>query len=286
MDTAWPALKTVIDYVANAFKWLNSNVIKPVWAAIKAAISAVVSWFQNTAWPLLRTVIEAIKLGFNVMRDALKSAWAFVRNNVINPVVTWFRDTAWPILSRVIDSVKTGFNRLRDSLRDAWEFIKNNVINPVATWFRDTVKPLFDTATEKVGKAFDTLKDTVGKAWDGIRDKAKEPIRFVVDTVINSALIGNFNKVAKKLGVSTLPSVSLPSGFARGGILPGMSRMRDGDDQLVPMRRGEGVLVSEGLRTSADRAAFLAANAAGRRGIGFASLMQGGFAGGGIWDGV
>src|SRR5699024_8710734 len=38
--------------------------------------------------------------------------------------------------------------------------------------------------------------------------------------------------------------------------------------------------------TSADRAAFLAANAAGRRGIGFASLMQGGFAGGGIWDGV
>ena len=99
-------------------------------------------------------------------------------------------------------------------------------------------------------------------------------------------MIGNFNKLAKKLGTSTLPSVSLPSGFARGGVLPGQSRMRDGDDQLVPMRRGEGVLVSEGLRTRADRAAFLAANAAGRRGIGFASLMQGGFAGGGIWDGV
>src|SRR5699024_12694660 len=65
-----------------------------------------------------------------------------------------------------------------------------------------------------------------------------------------------------------------------------MSRMRDGDDQLVPMRRGEGVLVSAGLRTTADRAAFLAANAAGRRGNGFASLLQGGFAGRGIWDGV
>ena len=65
---------------------------------------------------------------------------------------------------------------------------------------------------------------------------------------------------------------------------------RSGDDQLVPMRRGEGVLVSEGLRTREDRQAFLAANAAGRRGIGFASLMQGGFAGGGIlgkaWDSV
>src|SRR5699024_2435449 len=112
------------------------------------------------------------------------------------------------------------------------------------------------------------------------------PIKFVVETVLNNALIGNFNKLAKKLGTSELPEVKLPSGFARGGILPGMSRMRDGDDQLVPMRRGEGVLVSEGLRTARDRAAFMAANAAGRRGIGFASLMQGGFAGGGIWDGI
>src|SRR5690606_35378534 len=114
--------------------------------------------------------------------------------------------------------------------------------------------------------------------------------KFVVETVVNKALIGNFNKVAKKLGTSELPSVSLPAGFARGGVLPGMSRMRDGDDQLVPMRRGEGVLVSEGLRTREDRQAFLAANAAGRRGIGFASLMQGGFAGGGLlgkaWDSV
>src|SRR5690606_10990712 len=52
----------------------------------------------------------------------------------------------------------------------------------------------------------------------------------------------------------------------------------------VPLRRGEGILVSEGLRTREDKAAFLAANAAGRRGVGFASLMREGFAGGGIND--
>ena len=134
------------------------------------------------------------------------------------------------------------------------------------------------------------MKDSIGKSWDAVKQLAKAPIKFVVETVLNNALIGNFNKLADKLGTSKLPTVQLPSGFARGGILPGMSRMRDGDDQLVPMRRGEGVLVSEGLRTAQDRAAFMAANAAGRRGIGFASLMQGGFAKGGIlgraWEGV
>ena len=120
-------------------------------------------------------------------------------------------------------------------------------------------------------------------AWDGIKNAAKAPVKFVVETVVNKALIGNFNKVAKKLGTSTLPvcvvAVWVCSWWCS---VRAMSSMRDGDDQLVPMRRGEGVLVSEGLRTARDRAAFLAANAAGRRGVGFASLMQGGFAGGGI----
>ena len=288
----FPALDALKYFVTKvippAFQFLWETA-KTVWNAIKTVIGAVVGWFQTWAWPVISLVIELIKLGFNALRSALKTAWDFIKNNVINPVVTWFRDTAWPILSRVIDSVKTGFNNMRDKIRDAWNFVRDNVIQPVATWFRDTIQPLFETATDKVGSAFDTMKDSVKKAWDAIQSTAKAPIKFVVETVLNTALIGNFNKVAEKVfgnKKKNLPNVSLPSGFARGGVLPGMSRMRDGDDQLVPMRRGEGVLVSEGLRTARDRAAFLAANAAGRRGIGFASLMQGGFAGGGVWDSV
>ena len=286
----WPVLEMVIKLIQIGFNALR-DALQTAWMYIRdSVIKPVVSWFQNTAWPLIRTVIEAIKLGFNVMRDALKAAWQFVKDNVISPVVNWFKNVAWPILRSAIDSVKTGFNTMRDSIKNAWNFVKDRVISPVANWFRDTIKPLFDRSTDGVSDAFTSMKDSIKTAWEAVKTAAKAPIKFVVETVVNKALIGNFNKVAKKLGTSELPSVSLPSGFARGGILPGMSRMRDGDDQLVPMRRGEGVLVSEGLRTAQDRAAFMAANAAGRRGIGFASLMQGGFAGGGIlgkaWDSV
>lgn len=281
--TAWPILKAAWDAVAAAAIWLWQNVLAPVWAGIRASIDAVVQWFMGTAWPFIQRTIAAIQTGFGILRDALAAAWAFIRDSVIAPVVSWFQNTAWPLISSVLESIKTGFNVMRDALQTAWTFIKDNVIQPVVSWFQNTVQPLFETTTSAIGDAFSTMKDIVKTAWEGIQEAAKAPIRFVVETVVNDALIKNFNKVAGKLGVKTLDEVSLPSGFWGGGILPGMSRMSDGDDQLVPLRRGEGVLVSEGLRTAADRAAFLAANAAGRRGIGFASLMQGGFAGGGIF---
>src|SRR5690606_26344817 len=40
---------------------------------------------------------------------------------------------------------------------------------------------------------------------------------FVVDTVINKGIIGNFNKIAKTFGADKIDRVSLPKGFATGG---------------------------------------------------------------------
>lgn len=293
---AW-AWNSVIFPALDAMKWFLVNVVAPAmvtlwqftqkaWTNIQTVIRTVVSWFQTWAWPVISLVVGLIKVGFSTMRDALQMVWFKIRHNIINPVVVWFQGTAWPIISSVLKFITDGFEMMRFKLSQAWSAIRLRIIQPVVTWFENTVKPKLDAVTGAIGDAFDTMKDVVGKAWDGVKDAAKAPIRFVVETVVNDALIGNFNKVADKLGVKKLPSVSLPYGFARGGVLPGWSRMRDGDDQLVPMRRGEGVLVSEGLRRAKDKAAFLAVNAAARRGIGFSDLMGGGFAGGGIWDGV
>ena len=298
IEPAWTGIKTAIalaiavimteidawvwvfqNVVAPAFTWLWQSVIVPVWGGIRSAISAVVSWFQNTAWPLLRTTIEAVKLGFNLMRDALKTAWQFVKDRAISPVVDWFKNVAWPLLSGVISSVKTGFNVMRDSINRAWNFVKNRAIAPVVDWFTGTLWPKISGVIENVKKGFDGMKDAVGKAWQGVKSAAIEPVNFVINKVYNEGIYSNFENVRKHIpGLPELPEFK---GFARGGILPGFSRMRDGDDQLVPMRRGEGVLVSEALRTARDKAAFLAVNSAGRRGQGFADTI--GFAKGGIF---
>lgn len=281
MNVGWPALKLTINAIANGFKWLYNNVIKPVWNAIRTAISAVVSWLQNTAWPLISTVIGWLKTSFNGWKLLAQAVWSAIQT-AINAVVAWFRDTAWPLISSVIGSIKSAFNTMRDSLKNAWSFIKDKVISPVVNWFRDTVGPIFDTVTDGIKSAFNVMKDAVEAAWKAIRDTAKVPVEFVVNKIINDAIIGNYNDVAKTFGLDGIDPVSLPSGWKRGGILPGYTPMSQGDDVLTPMRSGEGVLVSEGLRDRASQKLFLGANAAAKAGMSFARFMAQGYAGGGL----
>lgn len=280
------AIKTYIDgwmwvfknVVAPVFTWLWKNVIVPVWNGIKSAISTVITAVTVSVNGWVAFFRNVVAPAFNwLWRNVITPVWNGIRA-AISAVVQWFQGTAWPVLSRVIGNIKTGFNIMKSAVGAAWNGVKN-LARPVVDWFSSTVWPKIKGVTDNIKKAFNTMKDAVGRAWNGIKDAAKKPVNFVIDTVYNKGIKGNFDKIAGTFGLKKLPSFA---GFARGGILPGFSRMRDGDDQLVPMRRGEGVLVSEALRTARDKAAFLAVNAAGRRGQGFADTV--GFAGGGILD--
>lgn len=281
-NTAWPVVSVVIQALKTAFTWLWQSVIVPVWNGIKSAIQAVVSWFQTVAWPMVSRVISQLQNAFNwLWRGVITPVWNGIRA-AISAVVQWFSGTAWPVISRVIGSIKSGFNGMKDSVGKAWSWVRDKAIRPVADWLTGTLWPKIKGVTDNIANAFNIMKDAVGRAWNAVRDAAKTPINFVIHKVYNDGIYSNFKKVADKLDIPEKYRLPKFTGFARGGILPGFSRMRDGDDQLVPMRRGEGVLVSEALRTARDKAAFLAVNAAGRRGQGFADTV--GFAGGGILD--
>lgn len=282
---AWPIIKRFISWIGTYFKALKAT-LELYWAAIKWAINLVVSWFQNTAWPIIKTVIEYIKTGFALMRDSIKAAWKFIKERVIAPVAAWYRDVVWgSILAPTIDKIKTGFNLMRDSIKNAWNFIKDKVINPVAVWFRDTIKPLFDRALDGLKDGFNLFKDTVKKVWNGVRDTAKEPIKFLIETIIRDNIIKKYNEVANGIfGLDKVDEGKFTVGWRKGGILPGYTPMARGDDVLTPMRSGEGVLVSEGLRDKASRAMFLGANAAAKKGLSFSEWVTGqsGYAGGGL----
>lgn len=278
-NAAWPAISVVIQSLKTAFTWLWQSVIVPVWNGIKSAIQVVIAGvtvYVNAWVAFFRNVVAPAFTW--LWRNVITPVWNGIKS-AISAVVQWFQGTAWPVLSRVIGNIKTGFNIMKSAVGAAWNGVKS-VVRPVVDWFSGTVWPKIKGVIENIKRGFNIMKDAVGKAWQGIKNAAIEPVNFVINKVYNEGIYSNFENVRKHIpGLPKLPEFH---GFARGGILPGFSRMRDGDDQLVPMRRGEGVLVSEALRTARDKAAFLAVNAAGRRGQGFADTV--GFAAGGILD--
>ncbi|MBT1630459.1 phage tail tape measure protein [Curtobacterium flaccumfaciens] len=281
-------ISAIFDLVIAMVKFALAPVFNSVAQVAKVAFAAIVAGIRWW-WSLASTVFNIAVL---FLRGTLGAAFTWVSSVVrIAFAAISAVTSAWWARVRVIFAATNAY--IRGTLGPVFTWLNRSIIAPAMTGIRVAVgvlwswlKPVFDklatVAKVTIPAAFGVMKNSIGKAWEAIKTAAKLPIRFVVETVINKALIGNFNKVAGFFGTKKIDPISLPKGFAGGGIIPGRSRMRNGDDHLRPMRQGEGVLVSEGLRTSADRSAFLAANAAGRRGVGFASLLQGGYAKGGV----
>ncbi|PZE23915.1 hypothetical protein DEI86_13490 [Curtobacterium sp. MCBD17_028] len=273
----------ITNVLAAAINWLWTVVIVPAWTGITKAItwawSVVLLPTFNAIVSFVRTVLGAV---FSWLWTAvIQPAW-----NAISGAISW----AWTVVIRPAFAAIHSF--ITGTLVPAFQFLWNSGVKPawnsisshISSVWNNDVKPVFNAlkgfVTKTIPDAFSTAVGAVGKAWDGLKSIAKAPIKFVVDTVINDALIGNFNKVAGFFGSKKMPKVALPKGFAGGGVIPGYQAARR-DDVMTPMRRGEGVLVPEVVRALGPGFVH-ALNAAGNRGGVQGVRSAVGYAGGGV----
>lgn len=251
-----------------------NGVIAPVWNAIKGVITG--------AWAVIKIVFDAMKAH---LVTTLGPAFTWFLDHVIKPVWTGVRievSVAWAAIKIIFGIIQINLKALGAAFVALWKFgvqpAFNGMKTVISTVWEKGIKPIFNALggfiRDKVAPAFKSGVDAIGKAWDAIRDKAKGPVRFVVNTVINGALIDGFNSVAAKFGVAKVARVTLPKGFSSGGVLPGY---QPGVDSVPAMLSpGEGVLVPEAVRQLGP-ARLLAWNKRARAG---ASIEH--FAGGGI----
>ncbi|MFD7861874.1 hypothetical protein [Streptomyces sp. NPDC059783] len=264
--------------LATVAAWLWDKALGPVFRAVGAAAQ----WLWD----------KAIGPAFRAIGAVVMWLW----KNMVSPVFGWIGEKAVWLWTKGIkptwDVFKVGIGLLGQKIEDLW----NDYALPVFGWIAEkgkwlwdkALKPAFDnikSGIKAVGESFDDAKDFIKIAWDKVVDIAKVPVRFVIDKIYNAGIVPTWNTIAKAFGAPKLDKIET-KGWARGGILPGQSSYRQGDDQLVPMRRGEGVYVSEAMRNPYERARLHAVNAAAMRGKPLGQFQGEGFSKGGIFDWV
>lgn len=225
VQLAWGIIKVIFaavnafvrNVLAPVFTWLYNSVIKPVFSWIGNAIRA---WWTGT-----KIIFNAV---VSFVRAALGPVFTWLQNNIIRPVFNaigaairiWWTGAKIifnAVISFLRNNLAGGFIFLRDRVSQTWSNIRNMLS---AGWnvIRDKVfSPLQNAIKNTVPAAFRAGKDAIGRAWKGVQDVAKKPVRFVIDTVINKGIVGGFNKIASKFGVSEISPFKLPKGFASGG---------------------------------------------------------------------
>jgi len=292
----WSVASAVFDLLVHVLVFVVGAAVTWLWESI---ISPVFTWIGDkvsTFWLGAQIVFGAL---VSFVRDTLGAVFSWLWDSIISPVFTWISnriDLFWTG-AQIIFAAVTGY--VRDTLGPIFTWLYENAIRPAWDGISSAIStvwgfisPIFDKLKTVImtdlPNAFTTGRDAIGTAWEGLKELAKAPIKFVVDTVINDGLIGNFNKVADFFGSKKIPTIKLPDGFAGGGIIPGYQSQKR-DDVMMPMRRGEGVLVPEvvkGLGPGFVHSLNAAGNRGGASAVRSLATVRPGLAEGGIVGGA
>lgn len=323
-DDIWAAVEPVFSWVADFTKsqlmgtleslWETVQSLAGAWLDVAASIGGSLIDLLGAAWEILKALwdvispllipvlkilggiiggvlvgafvglVGAIRLASEVV-EVMANVISWLMSNILAPFISIIADIISWIgvgLAGTIENFGDLFANIFSAVSSIWDGF-TTLLGIGVDFIVATVFGGLGAGLDVLRSSFSTAVDAIGKIWDGLKQAAMAPVKFVVDTVWNNGLLNAINAVTKFIGMEEIQPIQI--GFARGGILPGYSRMADGDDQLVPMRRGEGVLVSEGLQDQASRELFLSANEEAKRGKSFAAFLSdyvAGFAGGGI----
>lgn len=288
----WDAMKVALSALGAFFGWVWTSLIKPAWDALGAGISWVWNAIIRPAWDALKAALGAVGAFFGwVWNSVIKPTWdalgagiAWVWENVIRP--------NWDALKWALGAVGDFFSWVWNSvIKPAWDALGAGI-----AWVADNVvHPVFDglkTGLGFVETAFQKAVDFIGQMWDRIKGITAKPVKFVIDTVYNNGIREVWNKVAGWLGLGTLDPYNPEwlGAYAGGGVLPGYTPGRDIYNFVDPktgvrvdLGGGEGIMRPEFVDAVGGPKGIDELNARARRGLPLGHA--GAYAAGGVLPG-
>lgn len=192
----WAATLTDAKNAAQTFfTWFITG-WKNTWNDAQSALTAFFNWFLS-GWQ-------------KVLTDARSALTSFFN---------WFTD-GW---SRIITDVRNALSSFWAWFTGGWSSTLNNARTSIQGFFSAVVT------------AFNSGVNAIQAAWTRIQNVVREPVKFVVNTVIDDGLLKAYNAVASVFNVQP-QNVHVPR-MATGGAINGPGGPRD---DLVPAMLSSG----------------------------------------------
>ncbi|WP_430376690.1 transglycosylase SLT domain-containing protein [Streptomyces sp. B1-3] len=292
---ALPALQGLIDYIRDV-----GHKLQPGIDGVKHFTEGIQRFFERlydvlVGHSIIPDLIKKIRYWFDTGRRWIKEIWDAVWNNTIGRVTSAAKAVGDRV-SGFAKDVSNKFGNAKSWATTSWKGLWSGVAD-TTTSMAKTVGGRVRDFKDSTISLFKQAVTGIGTAWGKLREVAKNPVRFLIETVFNNGLRKVWNATAAKLpGIKLLPAMTVPKGFASGGILPGYTPGRDVHRFVSPtggildLSGGESIMRPE-VTMAVGRGGINALNAAARSGgiAGVQSLLSQGlphraFWGGGIWD--
>jgi TP901 family phage tail tape measure protein len=267
--SVWSTIVGVVSAPLNAIV----SFLRAVWARIYPIIALPVYIAVGLIKAHLKAIGSAFTAAKNWVTGVFSKAWAAIKGVLAGPVGEAKKglDTQWGLIKTAFTAVK---NWAVGAFAKAWSGLTAKLTGPITT-ARTALSTILGSAKGGVQWVFSQAVAGIGKVWDGLQELAKKPIRFIVNTVLNDGLIGAFNWVAGKFSAPTIPTISLPQGFASGGRftgrIPGPPSPVDNILAHGPGGQGIGLATGEFIVNARDTARNLPLLKAINSGQGFAT---------------
>lgn len=271
VDVLGEGLLGVIEALAPLFPILGG-----LFSRVVSAVTPLIEPLTKVAFVLFSALIDVIKMVMPIIPPIadLIGSLAEKLSSILVVALNWLLNTwnkVWPtvasVLKFVIDNIIVPGIKILSAVIDGLaSFIKwaiewvivpvlhvlSGVFGAVIGTIKWIIENVAQPAIEVLKGAFEKAVDFIGNVWDGLKKLFAKPISFLIDVVMNKAIVPAWNWVMDLVGAEDrmLDPYKKPAdmNFNQGGVLPGNSIGKD-NYNFVDTRTGArlGLAGGEGI---------------------------------------